>query len=187
MLLCATGQANESRESGPGQGAPLLPVFAAEDLYCAYMQNEIAADLQAKGKIVVVDGTVSEIARDEDGRAYVELRVAESRLKRVWALGPPPLYRPYEKLEMPPGPLSRIRARTSLVRCYFSGNDEIEAAGLRPRQHVRIQGLCLGKLITGEVVLGELGTLGRKAFVVRLSACRVHTIFPPKAPAARGP
>lgn len=45
-----------------------------DDLVISYDDNELAADLKYKGKMVEINGQISTIASSHDGRPYVALR-----------------------------------------------------------------------------------------------------------------
>lgn len=71
--------AQPSEPSGPpSEPAPVTPAFhlTATDLIAEYRDNEVAADMKFRGKILEVSGEVEKIAKDIAGTPYVELRRA---------------------------------------------------------------------------------------------------------------
>jgi len=62
-------KSSSSSSSGAASGPPIN--VSADTLFSTYRANEVAADSKYKGKAVIVDGTVQDIAKDFLGSPYV--------------------------------------------------------------------------------------------------------------------
>jgi hypothetical protein len=72
ISLCSLFACQEiGKSASEGSKQPIGFASTAEELYTAYSENEVAADMQYKGKIGLVHGVVQDIGKDFLDNAYI--------------------------------------------------------------------------------------------------------------------
>jgi hypothetical protein len=165
VLTAASGEETKAPQSPP--------IIRAADLFSAYEENEIAADLRYKGKNLIIDGGVSDIQR-EDGVALIKLVSATA-------------YRwEKDRLAMSCEGADRGNFRRP-VFCLFDKEWEGQIAGVSRNQHVQVAGICAGKIVVGQTTFGAPDELGKSIWKVAVIRCKVFERFVPVVVPQRQP
>jgi hypothetical protein len=87
-VLLGKPDANESDKdtAADATAAPAGPPLAVTSIFLsdAYDRNEVAADIQFKGKVLAVSGTVKDISKDFTNSTYISLQGAGFRTVNVY-------------------------------------------------------------------------------------------------------
>lgn len=135
----------------------------ADQLYSEYFDHELNADVQFKGKTLLVNGKIADFGRNNINIAYImlwaryenkELEEAESEALKKWEQAIDEWKPGDDKTLLSPPAL--LLLASGGIECWFPLKHEKDLANIKPNDNIVIRGTCKG---LARNILGNPGNI----------------------------